>query len=415
MYASKKLIPFNRCLMVVNVAVFMSMVGTASADQQDVVNFTLNHAVTYDDNLFKLDRNESPTTTFGKSQRWEMINATTYGVSINKPYSLQRFKFDVNQTSYRYQNYNFLNFDGTNYDIQWNWSLTPYLKGNIVFDRQQLPNTFANITSINPLTTNTRTVKSNRFDIDWSPQGNWHLLGGVTDLTVTTDNSSPTQNNIDFSFEQTSARAGVRYDLTSGSNLEYGASTANGKYGQSTLNEVLFTDQGYEEKRQEFKFNWVLSGKSKLNLSATYLDRNNDNFSQRDVSGWIGAVNYSWDVTGKTRINFIASTDLFPTQAISYTYVRQNLIAIRPIWSVTSKVIVRGDLTLRERAFEGFAPAPPAEDRHDRTRLASISASWEPRRFVSLGVMLKREVRDSNLINDDYVSNSAMINAGLTF
>lgn len=398
-----------------NFAVFMSMSATASADDQDVVNFTLSHATTYDDNLFKLDRSESPTATFGKSQRWEMINATTYGVSVNKPYSLQRFKFDVNQTSYRYQNYNFLNFDGTNYDIQWNWSLTPYLKGNIVFDRQQLPNTFANITSINPLTTNTRTVKSNRFDFDWSPHGNWHVVGGVTELMVTADNSAPSQNNIDFSFKQTSARAGLRYELSSGTSLELASNRANGQYDQSTLNATLVTDEGYEEKRQELKFNWLLSAKSRLDISASYMDRMNDNFSQRDVSGWVGAVNYSWDVTGKTRINFIASTDLFPTQAISYSYMRQNLLAIRPLWSVTPKVVVRGDLTLRERTFDGFAPAPLAEQRHDRTRLASISATWEPRRFVSLGVMLKREVRDSNLINDDYVSNSAMINAGLTF
>ena len=401
--------------MVVNVAVFMSMVGIASADEKDVVNFTLNHAVTYDDNLFKLDRNESPTTTFGKSQRWEMINATTYGVSINKPYSLQRFKFDVNQTSYRYQNYNFLNFDGTNYDIQWNWSLTPYLKGNIVFDRQQLPNTFANITSINPLTTNTRTVKSNRFDFDWSPQGNWHLIGGVTELMVTADNSAPSQNNIDFSFKQTSARAGLRYELSSGTSIELASNRANGQYGQSTLNAALVSDEGYEEKRQELKFNWLLSAKSRLDINASYMERTNDNFSQRDVSGWVGSVNYAWDVTGKTRVNFIASTDLFPAQAIAYSYVRQNLVAIRPLWSVTPRLVVRGDLTMRERTFDGFAPAPLAEQRQERSRVASVSATWEPRRFVSLGVMLKREVRDSNLINDDYVSNSAMINAGLTF
>jgi len=388
---------------------------SAYADESDTVNFTLSHAVTYDDNLFRLDRNESPVPTFGKSQKWELINATTYGVNVSKQYSLQRFQFDVSQTSYRYQNYNFLNFDGVNYDIQWNWSVTPYLKGNLVFDRKELPNTFANISSINPLSTNTRTVKNNRFDVDWSPYGNWHLLGAISDLMVTTDNSAPGQDNLDFSFEQKSLRTGLRYELSSGSRVEYGASTSDGKYGDSNFNPTLVSDRGYTEKRQEFLFRWVLSAKSKVDMNASYIDRNNDNFSQRDVSGWIGNVNYEWDVTAKTRLNLIAASDLYPTQATTYTYARQYLLAIRPVWSVTPKVSVRGDLSYRDRSYNGFAPTPSATDREETSKTASISLNWAPRRYVTFGVMLKRETRDSNITNADFVSNSAMVNAALTF
>lgn len=408
-----KLWPAKRSL--ISFILILSFSISASADENDTVNFNLSHAVTYDDNLFRLDRNESPVATFGKNQKWEMINATTYGMEVAKQYSLQRFKFDVSQTSYRYQNYNFLNFDGVNYDIQWNWSVTPYLKGNLVFDRKELPNTFANIRSINPLSTNTRTVKNNRFDVDWSPYGNWHLLGAISELTVTTDNSAPGQDNLDFSFEQKSLRTGLRYELSSGSRVEYGASTSDGKYGDSNFNPILVSDRGYTEKRQEFLFRWVLSAKSKLDMNASYIDRNNDNFSQRDVSGWIGNVNYQWDMTGKTRLNLIAASDLYPTQATSYTYARQYLLAIRPVWSVTPKVSVRGDLTYRDRSYNGFAPVPSSKDREETSKTASISLNWTPRRYVTFGVMLKRETRDSNITNDDFVSNSAMVNAALTF
>jgi exopolysaccharide biosynthesis operon protein EpsL len=395
--------------------VVLVIANVTYADDQDVVNFNLSHAVTYEDNLFRLDSNESPLSNFGKSQKWDVINATTYGVSVNKPYSLQRFKFDISQTSYRYQNYNFLNFDGINYDIQWNWALTPYLKGNLKFDRQERPNTFSDIGSINRLSTNTRTIKNNRFDIDWSAYHNWHLIGALAELTVSVDNASNNDQNLDFSFTQTSGIAGIRYEFPSGSSIDYMATHTNGQYQDSFFSEALLRDKGYQERRNDISLKWLLTGKSTVNAKIGYLKRENDNFSQRNVDGFVGNIDYDWDITGKTRLTFALSSNLYPIQSSTDSYIRDNTFAIRPIWAVSPKVALKGNVAFRKRIFEGSGPASSLVEREDKIRTTSVSLDWMPRRYLTLEMMLKRESRDTNITDFDYVSNSAMVSAVITF
>jgi len=395
--------------------VALIIANVAYADDQDLVNFNLSHAVTYEDNLFRLDSNESPLSNFGKSQKWDIINATTYGVRVNKPYSLQRFKFDISQTSYRYQNYNFLNFDGINYDIQWNWALTPFLKGNLVFGRQELPNTFSDIGSINRLSTNTRTIKNNRFDFDWSAYRNWHLIGALADLSVFIDNASNADQNLDFSFTQTSVSAGIRYEFSSGSMIDYMATNSNGQYQDSFFSEALLRDKGYKEQRNDISLKWLLTGKSTITAKVGYLKRENDNFSQRDVDGFVGNFDYDWDVTGKTRLTFSMSSNLSPIQSSTDSYIRDNNMAFKPIWSVFPKVAVKGNIAFRRRIFEGNGPSISLVEREDKIRTTSVSLDWMPRRYLTLEMMLKRESRDTNIADFDYVSNSAMVSAVITF
>ncbi|MGX8882575.1 XrtB/PEP-CTERM-associated polysaccharide biosynthesis outer membrane protein EpsL [Methylovorus sp. MP688] len=386
------------------------------ADAKDVLNFNFGYSATYDDNLFRLDSGQRPSaSTYGSSKRGELITSTTYGVSLNKYYGLQQFKADVTQINYNYKNFGFLDFEGTNYDLQWRWSVTPFLTGAFIFDRQQRPNTFSDIRNINPLTTNTTTVKNNRAEIDFSPYNSWHVYASIGELSVVADNSAPGQDVIDFTFDQTSLRSGVRYIFANGTIFDYAHTKSNGENQASFFNPTLVTDRGYEETRDDFLMGWSITGKSRVDAVATYLSRKNDTFSQRDVDGWMGNVNYQWDITGKTGVAFYLGSVIYPTQSTGNSYLRENMFAIRPSWSITSKTRLSGELAFKDRKYGGFAPFPTAEQREDSIQSGSISLSWAPRRFVTFQMALRRELRDSNFANFDYTTNSATLSASLLF
>jgi hypothetical protein len=63
--------------------------------------------------------------------RQERINQAYVGLSIDKPYAQQRFRLDITETAYRYENFSHLDFDALNYLGAWGWRLGPRLGGTL--------------------------------------------------------------------------------------------------------------------------------------------------------------------------------------------------------------------------------------------------------------------------------------------
>ena len=108
------------CMRMILLVLLIVTSSLAKADEQDTVNFIAGMSRTLDDNFF---RRPSPVS--------ETITATNVGVRVDKPYSMQRLKFEYTLTNIDYQNNTPLNFSGNNYKAEWLWALTPRLTGSI--------------------------------------------------------------------------------------------------------------------------------------------------------------------------------------------------------------------------------------------------------------------------------------------
>jgi exopolysaccharide biosynthesis operon protein EpsL len=372
---------------------------TAYADDKDTINVIAGVNRLHDNNLFRTSSSESS----------DNITATYAGIRIDKPYAQQRFKFDYKLTANRYQNNDFLDFNAKDYKAAWLWTLTPYLTGTLSADRKQQLNDFRDFNS--STVKSVRTVETQHFEADFSPHGNWHLLGGVTRIDLT--NSQTFNEESDFTMN--SVDAGLKYVFTSGNTITFMGHDRKGTYQKRELDPGLLFDTGFDETEAEAKLDWTLTGKSKLNMRLAHVNRDHDNFSQRNYSGAVGRVGYTWTPTGKTQLVVAASTDLSSFQTSYSSYYRNDVLSISPMYSISSKITAKASASISERTFLGDGSDPTAQDRVDRYKNASIGLSWTPYRSVTIGADIRHSTRNSNIVNRDFTDTTVGLSADLLF
>ncbi|ACT48702.1 exopolysaccharide biosynthesis operon protein EpsL [Methylotenera mobilis JLW8] len=378
-------------------AVFFSPV-LVFADEQDVFNVIAGVNRQYDNNLFRTSASEQS----------DQITTSFAGIRVDKPYSLQRFKFDLTQTAYRYQKADYLDFDATEYKAAWLWALTPYLTGNLSANRAQSLNSFTDYT--NQKLQNIRTTETRRFDADWSPYGNWHLLAGLTHYTL--ENGQVFQAESDYT--QNSVDAGVKYVYRSGTTTSLIMHDKKGVYDNRALNASNLSDTGFDEREVEAGLNWILSGKSRLDVKASYVDRNHDHFSQRDYARPAGSVIFVWTPTGKIKVSVNASRQVASFQTNYSSYTTRDTLMLSPTWAITNKINIQASAGIARRSFDGQSVVANT-DREDTEKSVSLGVNWTPLRSVTIGANLQHSKRDSSLQNFDYKDTAASISSQLFF
>ena len=380
------------------------LVKVAYADDKDVINFIASTNYTHDNNVFRLSSNAG---AFAGGERWDNILTKNVGVKVNKKYSLQGFRAEFFHVENSYQNNDILDFNANNYKVAWLWSLTPYLTGTLSADRTSNLIGFSDFRS---RTQNIRTEENRVFDLDWSPHANWHFLAGLSQIE-----SQNTQNfNQDPSSKSDIVQVGGRYVFPSTAYIELVYKDRNGNFGRRAPIAANLLDTGFEDQSEELKFFWPVSGKSRITSNFGRISRKHDNFEQRDFSGNFGGITYIWDATGQVSISTGFTRTINSFQSDTSNYVVNDSLFVTPSWQISSKLYLSGKAQVGTRMFKGDGPVSLFE-REDDTRLYSLSLNWAPRTSVVFGVSLLKDQRSSNYTGFDYVSESASINAQLTF
>ena len=411
-----------------------------------MLNFIVSDSITYDDNFFRLPQNSSVPIT-GKSERSDITNEMSAGFQIDKPVSLQKFHFDMHLTKVKHQNYDFMDYDTTNYKALWDWAITPYLTGTIASEQTESSNGFSDFNSDKTkLNLNTNTVQ--RVNFDWSPFGNWHLLGGLS------ENDSQNQQQIggQGNPKTTNAELGTKYVFPSGTSVTLRHTTSSGGY-QRTLDNNNKQDSTFNDQREEIALDWPVTGKSHLTLTGGYAKREHDHFAVRDFDALVGNANFNWDITGKTSLSLTASRDIASDQSsispliifqsialnefvdgkfattteallsanASYKnqpdysyYITQNLAA-QATWSITPKIYLRSGYTYTTRDYDGRVhPETSFALRSDQTNVLSIDSGWAPMTALSINASYAH-IRSSSSAFSGYKDNSLSLSAQFTF
>ena len=80
------------------------------------------------------------------------------------------------------------------------------------------------------------------------------------------------------------------------------------------------------------------------------------------------------------------------------------------MWSKTEKIVVRGNLSIFERSFEGGV-----SNRADVIKTAGVNLDWTPRRYVNVGANLQKTSRSSNVPGLDFTDLSTGLSANINF
>ncbi len=363
------------------------------ADELDTIQFNAAINKTYDDNIFRQNKNAIS----------DVITITTLGFRFDKTYSLQRFTLDASYTDFKYNRTDFLDYDAKNYNAAWLWSLTPNLTGKITSEQTQVLNDFRDFA--NPIQ-NIRTSKIQRFRAEYSPHQVWTVIGGVTYTDVT--NSQ--QFNAQADFSAFAFDYGAKYKFPSGSSLAFLGHNRRGEYSGRPVSAIF--DNGYDET--EFEIDAVLkaSGKSSLTAKLAYIQREYDHLTLRDYQSYIGYINYDWFITGKMMANFNLSRTVYPFEQANSTYSSTDTLRSELIYNITEKIQASVNAKVSDRDFDGRGQFGTI-GRTDKEKGFGGSLKWSPIKNVSLSLNTSKSYRNSTLSQFDFDDTLTSVNLDL--
>ena len=396
-----------RKLLVLNILLTGGVVTGVHADEFDTFQFRVGQSWQYDSNIFRLSDAASNQAVLGSSSRSDQVAVTTVGAKIDKRYGLQRFEFDVNANRSIYKNFSRLDFTAVNYAAAWRWSVTPSLYGNFTTDRREYTDNASDVQRLGQL--NRRTDRSTLLDAEYAVDGPWRVLAGVFERTNT--NSQP------FVFESDSKVVGIevgaRYVFASEASLAYRLKQGKGEYPGRVLSSSFASD--FKDREHEFRLSWPITGKTTIQSRLSYFDRNHDGLTARDFSGFVGQVDSTWQIPGKTSVTGGVVRELGSYQTNTASYYADNRIFIAPTWKPTEKTAVKFRYDHGQRNYKGPLSGFVSADRRDTLNVGSLSLEWDVIRAVKLTTSVFTDRRRSNESGADYKSNGVNLSVLASF
>lgn len=393
----------GRCLALLGFA----FPATAFADQNDVVNFVVGHTMQYESNLFRLSSTADPTRTIGKPNRDEVLRISALGLRLEKPLGLQKFEFNMQLLAYRYDSFQFLNFDGRNHNLAWRWRLTPDLSGSVSTSRSQAA---ANYADYRFGSRNVRTTESDSMNADWNPFGGWHFVAGARE-----DRQIQGQEFEEPDYRYRSVNTEVRYVFRSGSDLAVSHRAGQGDYLKQTVSIARMLDNHFDQSETEFRGTWKVSGKSSLQGRVATTARTHPHTPQRDFDGVSGRLEWFWFPTGKVQLAAAAGRTVAAWQGSSESYSIRDSISVGAVWRMAAKSSARLNAERSRWSLKGEGPVIAAVRRVDDLNTLQASLDWNPWQAVTLTASLRRDRRASNLPGLDYNSMVGTLGAQFIF
>lgn len=376
--------------------------------QNDAFNYVLGAALRYEDNLFRLASSNQNNLPGGASVS-DRIATASAGIRFDKAYSLQQLQLDVTANHFRYEKNRALDFTGVDYRAAWLWQVTPHVAGTLSADRTQRSADYAYYTTGSFGTRNKQTIENRNFTIDGALDARWHLVGGLHQNRLRNDLVFNPVGN----YRLDTGEAGVRYGTPADNSAMFLLRTGRGEYDRSVDPTGLF-DKGFDQHEAEARVTWHASAHSILNGRIGYVERKHNHFSQRDFSGTVGQLDYTWLPTAKTQVLFSLIRDMQSYQESSNSYYVLDGFVISPTWQVSAKTTLRAHLDLNRRDFRG-AITSVSTMREDRNRLISFGAEWHVSRNGLITASIQHERRTSNFTGLDYTANVAMLTGQIAF
>jgi hypothetical protein len=199
-----------------------------------------------------------------------------------------------------------------------------------------------------------------------------------------------------------------------------------GRYSVNELNDTniggISISNDYDMTALSGVFYWEGSALSALELLLGYTDINydetSDEIGDRDFDGVSGRLTYHWILTGKTKLDISAWREPSTLNDEIQDYVLAQGVSIRPIWKATTKITVRGEILYENDDFKArndVLDSLGEQKRKDNNWLFSIRGNWEPRRNIDVSVGYRYKDRDSTIDVRDFKDNQVDARVQLTF
>jgi exopolysaccharide biosynthesis operon protein EpsL len=353
-------------------------------------------SLTWDSNIFRAPQASS-----------ERIATGYAGLSVDKAYAQQRFRLDVTETAYRYDNFRHLDFNALDYLGAWSWQLGPRLGGTLTAARAESLADYSEFR--NPGQRNVRTTENFGAGAQAWLFGGWHLTGALSEVRNRYSVPFPQEG----SYHASGGEVGVKWLARSTNWLAFNLRTLDGRYVDRPLDPLALLDDGFHRREAEGLVSWRMTPKSSFDGRLAHVDYRSNHFAERDFSGIAGRLRYLWLASAKLALNAVFSREIEPYGDVSASYRVERRVTLGPIWQAAARVTLRLDASRGESDFRGPLPAFAGTPRHDLERSLRVHAEWRALRNLSLNAAAQRYRQSSS----DPAANfsGSQLSAGASF
>ncbi len=358
----------------------------------DVIQPYISGSMTHDSNLFRLSEDRVPATSD------TVINRLEAGVKVDYPFGRQQLLLKGSVNSNKFERYEYLNYEGHDWQSVWNWQVGNLWQGNLGYTRSQ---TLASFAETQVTTTgDVRTQQALFANANYRLHPDWRLHWGGRWQDLKAGSSATRYLNR----EETSGVFGVDY-LTPGNNsIGVQGQFIEARFPEREITAANSLGNGYSQITISSVADWKYSGNSRFRGSLGYTQRQYDEFATRDFNGMTGRLSYDWSLTGKTLLSVAAWRDVGGIDDIISTFAVTKGTSLDVSWSPTSKISVTGGVAHKSYEFRGDSGfvLGVVGKREDEIRSVSASLGYSPLQNVQLSLGGRIEQRDSNRIFIDY-------------
>ena len=385
--------------------------GPLWAAPGDTVQGYVSSSITHDDNLLRLSGDVNPMTVSGQPSAADTIKQGTAGVKVDWKQSRQEVLLDASVIDARFTRFTILNYRATNIQSRWNWQLGNELSGDIGYNRNTSLSSFDQVQS---LTKNLSTQQNEFFDTAWQVIPSFRLNGSVTHSNYNVPSNSTYGNNY------MAYTAGAYFTPRSGNEIGIKGSRQVQSYPVLQSYSGVLVDNGFTQNQLLATINWLYSGHIRINGQAGVVNRNQNQFAERNFNGKTMRGTLTWIASGKTRIDLTAWNEIDPYDDLTTSYTQSKGVSLGPTWNPTGKLGVSVLMQHLKRDFLGdpllvLYPSLQIPVRQDIVNTASLSVNYQPVLAVNISGSIQTERRASNYLHDDYADRTVNLNLSFQF
>lgn len=370
----------------------------AHAAEGDTFSPFVSYTYYYDSNLYRLDDSEFFLVP-EKSDQYSVLSA---GLNVDWRPGRQQVLASASKSFVRFSRYDNLDYDGSDYQLRWNWRLGNYWSGRVGATEKV---TQSNLGDQFGLPVNNEITTRRGFaDAAWQFHPRWSVGAGAA--TVESTNSASSRMPLDY--EEDSVTATLGYKTPKGSKLSGQVRRAEGEYPNRPLSSSL--DREYTQTEYNLLGDWTLTGKLIAHGRIGYVQREHDTQGQRDFSGVAGRLSADYAATGKTTLSAAVYREVANSDVLNATYQVNTGTSLGAAWRATSKITVSANAKFENRAFEGDPGGPIVGDqRDDDTASGTLSVAYAPIEAATIELGVQAGKRDSNISAYSYDYHAAFV------
>lgn len=362
----------------------------AALDPTDVLQVYGTLSIVRDNNVFRLPDVDSTIFGVDSGDKSDTVFIKGIGLKVDKTLSRQRLIADINVNESTYDKNDQLDYTGGDGRVAWLWQLGDSWNGEAAYRKRRVLAGFGDfrLKVQDIVDTDTYTFSGGYL---FHPR--WRIGADIAEI----DSSHSADIRRTLNYDAHVIGAELRYRTPGQNTVALQARRTDRNYPNRVVTSFSTSDSGNREMRFNAVSTWHTSGITRLDAQLGYVEVDFDTQEQRNFSGNTWRAAGIWDATGKLRFNANIYKDIRLYEDVSTSFVKAQGLFVSPTYSVTSKIILQGELSYEKLDFRGDPGfLQLASNREDITRSARLGLTYSPLRNVDLSVSYEIGRRRSN-------------------